>query len=221
MISDTTATDALSALTMFRDLDTATIHEAQGRSGDLPASIKPVRPEFRLCGPAFTVESPWGDNLWLHHAIYAANAGDILVVRVAETGEDDPDAGYWGEIMSHAAVARGLGGLLINACVHDSARLPEVGLPIFATGLCIRGTEKDPSRSGFLNRPVQLGRTVVSPGDLVVGDLDGAVVVPRDSLSLVAEKSQRRMDSEDNIIDRLRSGESTLDIYGLKKGDER
>jgi 4-hydroxy-4-methyl-2-oxoglutarate aldolase len=215
VIHDTATTDGINPLSILQALPSATIHEAQGRTGELPSSIKPVNPDFRLCGPAFTVESPGGDNLWLHRAIYAASPGEVLVVSVAH----DPDAGYWGEIMSHAARERSLGGLLINACVRDGSRLAAAGLPVFATGLCIRGTEKDASKRGALNRPIWLGRTLVSPGDMIVADVDGAVVIAADRIDQVAHDSLRRMESEGGIINRIRSGESTLDIYGLTEGD--
>ncbi|GAA1872065.1 RraA family protein [Pseudonocardia ailaonensis] len=212
MASDVTIAHEQSPSTLFEGLDSATIHEAQGKTGELPSSIRAMVPDPLLCGPAFTVECPGVDNLWLHRALYEAAPGDVLVVDVAEDG----DAGYWGEVLSHAARARGLAGLVINACVRDGARLGAVGLPVFATGLHIRGTGKDPHGRGFLNRPVRFGRTVVAPGDIVFGDLDGVVVVPADRMVSVVDEARRRTVAETDIIDRLRNGESTLDIYGLR-----
>jgi 4-hydroxy-4-methyl-2-oxoglutarate aldolase len=192
-------------------LDAATVHEADGRRGALPAAIKPIDPSFRVCGPAFTVDCPPGDNLWIHHALYAAAPGDVLVVDV----RGHTEAGYWGEILSEAALARGLGGLVISGGVRDSQRLLEQGFPVFSTGLCIRGTVKDPTRDGRLAQPIRLGDVNVRSGDIVLGDADGVVVVPAERLDRVAEAAQSRADSEQEILTRLRAGESTLDIFGL------
>jgi 4-hydroxy-4-methyl-2-oxoglutarate aldolase len=192
-------------------LSAATLHEAAGKVGAMPGAIKPVHPEFRLCGPATTVHGPGGDNLWLHYAIYAAQPGDILVVNCSGR----PDHGYWGEVMSTAAKARGLGGLVIEGCVRDFTLLGEVGFPVFARGLNIRGTAKDREAGGWINSVTQFGDVSVSPGDLVVGDADGVVVVSRTvAAEVVAAARQRDLD-ELEICRRLEAGETTLEIYDL------
>ena len=137
------------AIAAARGLPTATLHEAGGRIGVMPSAIKPVAPGMRVCGPAVTVHSPGGDNLWLHRAIYVAQPGDVLVVHVSAAY----DFGYWGEIMSCAAKTRGLAGLVIDGCVRDGAILADFGLPVFARGLCIRGTGKDHGARGWINFP--------------------------------------------------------------------
>lgn len=189
---------------------TATLHEASGRRGALPSALKPVAPAFRLCGPAFTVHAPAGDNLWLHRAIVAAQPGDVLVVGV----EGAYEAGYWGEIMSTSASARGLGGLVIDGCVRDGALLGEIGLPVFARGLCIRGTGKDFTARGWLNSPLLIGDVTVRPGDVVVGDGDGVVVLARDRLAETLDAARRREEKEAADLERLRRGETTIDLYG-------
>ncbi|WP_322046545.1 4-carboxy-4-hydroxy-2-oxoadipate aldolase/oxaloacetate decarboxylase [Paraburkholderia sp. J67] len=193
-----------------RAFDTATLHEASGKRGALPSAIKPVVAGFKLAGPAVTVHGPGGDNLWLHRAIYAAQAGDVLVVHVSGATEH----GYWGEVMSTAARARQLGGLVIDGCVRDGALLAEVGFPVFARGLCIRGTGKDFDAHGFINRPVLFGDVIVHAGDLVVGDADGVVVLERGTVHATLDAAQQRADAEQQIMARLKQGESTLDIYG-------
>jgi 4-hydroxy-4-methyl-2-oxoglutarate aldolase len=192
-----------------RGLSAATLHEAAGRIGALPAAIKPVSPVFRVCGPAVTVQGPGGDNLWLHRAIYLAQPGDVLVVHVDGVHE----FGYWGEIMSVAAAARGLGGLVIDGCVRDAAVLADVGLPVFSRGLCIRGTGKDHGARGWINFPVLFGDVTVHPGDLVVGDIDGAVALPRLAASAIVQQSVLRDAKEAGVMQRLRAGERTLEIY--------
>jgi 4-hydroxy-4-methyl-2-oxoglutarate aldolase len=194
-----------------QSLSSATLHEAGGKIGVMPHAIKPVAPGLRLCGPAFTVHSPPGDNLWLHYAIAAARPGDILVVHCS----DAHDHGYWGEVMSTAAMARKLGGLVIDGCVRDGVLLGELGFPVFARGLCIRGTGKDRDAIGWINAPLRFGTLTVSPGDLVLGDGDGVVIVPEARAAEVITASQRRDADEVEICRRLQAGETTLDIYGL------
>ncbi|HXZ07970.1 MAG TPA: RraA family protein, partial [Paraburkholderia sp.] len=133
-----------------RNLPAAALHEAGGKIGVLPTSIKPVAPGFRVCGPAFTVHSPGGDNLWLHRAIIAAQPGDVLVVYTNGVY----DHGYWGEVMTTAAKVRGLAGLVIDGCVRDADLLETIGFPVFSRGLSIRGTGKDYGAIGRLNAPV-------------------------------------------------------------------
>lgn len=193
-----------------RTYDAATLHEAAGKIGVLPPQIKPVASHFRVCGPAAPVHSPGGDNLWLHRAIYAAEPGDVLVVHVS----DKYDHGYWGEIMSTAAQVRGLGGLVIDGCVRDVSLLREMKFPVFARGLCIRGTGKDFGARGWVNYPVLMGGVTVQPGDLIVGDEDGVVAIPRDRAQQVLAAASRRSDQERDIVRRLQSGETTLKIYG-------
>lgn len=194
-------------------LSSATMHEAGGKIGAMPSAIKPVHPQFRVCGPAVTVHSPPGDNLWLHYAIHAAQPGDVLVVHTS----DRHDHGYWGEVMSTAARARKLGGLVIDGCVRDYLLLGEVGFPVFARGLCIRGTSKDREAIGWINAPLLFGDLVVRPGDLILGDNDGVVAVTAARAAEVIEASERRDADELAICARLDAGETTLAIYGFDR----
>jgi 4-hydroxy-4-methyl-2-oxoglutarate aldolase len=192
---------------------TATLHEAAGKIGALPSAIKPMHPSFAIAGPAFTVHSPPGDNLWLHRAIAVAQPGDVLVVFTENVYEH----GYWGEIMSTAAAAAKLGGLVIDACVRDGAVLHKVGFPVFARGLCIRGTGKDFSARGWMNSPLLFGDVTVEAGDLIVGDTDGVVAIPRARVEEVAQKSREREDKEAETMRQLRAGEKSIDLYGWDK----
>ncbi|MCY0877335.1 MAG: RraA family protein [Firmicutes bacterium] len=189
----------------------ATLHEAAEQKGALPAAIKPLSVEWKLCGPAYPVSCAPRDNLWLHRAIYAAPPGAVLV---AETG-GFYEAGYWGEVMTIAAMERRLGGLVLDGAVRDLARLLALGFPIFARGVHILGTAKDPEARGGLNVSIRLGSVVVRPGDWVVGDADGVVVVYEEDLETVVERAKQREDKEQEVIRRLRRGESTLSIYHL------
>lgn len=194
-----------------RALPTATLHEAGGKIGVIPPAIKPVAPGFRICGPALTVHSPGGDNLWLHRALDIAQPGDVLVVHVSGAYEH----GYWGEIMTTAAKVKQLGGLVIDGCVRDGVLLEEIGFPVFARGLCIRGTGKDYGAIGWLNAPVLIGGTRVEAGDLVVGDRDGVVVVPHARAGAVVDKARDREATEAAILKRVEAGETTMRIYGF------
>ncbi len=194
------------------ELPTATLHEAYGKHGNLPSAIKPVSPGFRVCGRAVTVHGPGGDNVWIHRAIYEAQPGDVLVVCTNSTYEH----GYWGEIMSTAALERGLAGVVIDGGARDGGLLAEFGFPVFSRGLCIKGTGKDLNAVAWINKPVMIGDVVVTSGDLIVGDQDGVVAIPRAVVPTVVEAAERREAEEGQILERLRAGETTLAIYGWR-----
>jgi 4-hydroxy-4-methyl-2-oxoglutarate aldolase len=191
-------------------LSSATLHEAADKIGVMPPAIKPIAPHLKIAGPAVTVQSPGGDNLWIHRAIYAAKAGDILVVSVSGVF----DHGYWGEVMSTAARQRGLAGLVIDGCVRDVALLRDIGFPIFARGLCIRGTGKDFAARGWINAPTLFDDLVVHPGDLIMGDEDGVVTIPKSKAAAAVEAARKREAQEADICRQLEAGKTTLDIYG-------
>ncbi len=195
-----------------RSLPTATLHEAAGKVGALPSALKPVAAGMRVCGPALTVHSPGGDNLWLHRALDIAQPGDVMVVYAGGAYEH----GYWGEIMATMAQHRALNGLVIDACVRDGALLAGMNFPVFSRGLCIRGTGKDFGAIGWINHPLLIGDVIVQAGDLVVGDDDGVVVLPGQGVGDIIQKSLQREADEAGILQRLRAGASTLDVYGWR-----
>jgi 4-hydroxy-4-methyl-2-oxoglutarate aldolase len=193
-------------------LGAATLHEASGQRGALPPAIKPISGTMRVAGPSFTVATPPGNNLWIHRALPAAAPGDVLVVVTSGHYE----AGYWGDIMTIAALERGIAGLVIDGCVRDSEAIARLQFPVFARGLSIRGTGKDAAAPGGLRQPITLGDVTVQPGDLVVGDADGVVVISRANAADVVTKAKEREIREGEILERLRKGETTLEIYGWK-----
>jgi 4-hydroxy-4-methyl-2-oxoglutarate aldolase len=193
-------------------LGASTVHEAAGRIGALPSSISALyRDQPPIAGPAATVLCPDGDNLWLHRAIYTAEPGEVLVAEVG-TGED---FGYWGEIMATAAQERGIAGLVISGCVRDAVQMQRLGFPVFSTGTCIRGTVKDPLRPGAIGGRLRLGDVLVSPGDLVVADADGVVVVPADRAEAAVTAGEARERKEADAMAQLRAGATTLELFGL------
>ncbi len=193
----------------FRELSSATVHEAYGGKGALSSRIKPISPDMKVCGPIITVKVRPGDNLILHKAIYVAQKGDVIVADA----DGYLEAGAWGEIMAVAAHSRGIGGLVFNGMVRDSQAISELGFPVFSCGLSIKGTEK--ISLGLINHPLNLDNITIYPGDLILGDRDGLVVVKREEAEDVLKKSLAREEKERGIKDRLRRGESTLDIYGF------
>ncbi|MGQ0280376.1 RraA family protein [Sphingopyxis sp. Q841] len=196
---------------------TASLHEAAKRRGALPWSLKPLSPQMAVAGPAFTVRSPLGDNLWLHRALEQAAAGDILVVDAG----NGSGFGYWGEVMARAALARGIAGLVLSGGVRDSARLIELGLPTFCLSVAIQGTGKNFAGDGALGEPVRFGDVLVRQNDLIVGDADGLFTIPIAEAPAVIAEAERREIEESAIFARLAAGELTLDIYGLRNGEPK
>jgi 4-hydroxy-4-methyl-2-oxoglutarate aldolase len=145
----------------------------------------------------------------LHKAIYVAQPGDVIVADA----EGYTEAGAWGEIMAVAAQKRGIAGLVFNGGVRDAQAMSELGFPVFSRALCIKGTEK--ISLGWINHPLILDNVIIHPGDLILGDRDGVVVVKREEAEEVLQKSLAREEKERGVKERLMRGESTLDIYGF------
>jgi 4-hydroxy-4-methyl-2-oxoglutarate aldolase len=195
----------------FRRIGAATIHEASGRKGAVDFSIKPITRGVRICGPAFTVQCHPLDNLMLHKALEKAQPGDILVATVGGHYE----GGYFGGLMATSAVARNLGGLAIDGCIRDSEEIIRMGFCIFCRGFSIRGTTKQVL--GLINHPTLFGGVLVSPGDLIVGDDDGMVVVSRDECKAVLYKSLQRAEAEKKKSGELKAGVSSVELNKLNK----
>jgi 4-hydroxy-4-methyl-2-oxoglutarate aldolase len=195
----------------FKDLGAATVYEAAGRRGSVDPRIKPLARGIRLLGPAFTVECHPKDNLMLHKALQIAEKGDILVAST----QGYPEAGYWGGLLAGSAIARQLGGLLIDGCVRDSTEILEMEFPVFCRGTCIRGTTK--GILGRVNHPVLFGDVVVNPGDLVLGDDDGLVIVARAEIETVLKAAQERDAKEEKKAAALGKGISSVEVNNLDR----
>jgi 4-hydroxy-4-methyl-2-oxoglutarate aldolase len=198
-------------INQFRGIGTATVHEASGKKGAVDSVIRPIARGVRICGPAFTVQCHPLDNLMLHKALEKAQPGDILVATVG----GHYDGGYFGGLMATSAVARKVGGLAIDGTVRDSEELIKMGFPIFCRGFCIKGTTK--SVLGLVNHPTLFGGVLVNPGDLILGDDDGMVVVARGDCQAVLEKSRQRVETENKKTLELRTGVSGVKLGGLDK----
>ncbi|AEI47970.1 4-carboxy-4-hydroxy-2-oxoadipate aldolase/oxaloacetate decarboxylase [Runella slithyformis] len=186
----------------------ATICEALGNKGNLPSAIKPIAAPMKVCGPAYTVQTMPRDNVLLHRAYAYANPGDVLLVHCSGFYE----AGYWGDLMSLGAKTKGINGLVIDACVRDADDIEAMGFPVFSRGLCIRGTSNH--GDGTLNEPIIIGDVRIHPGDIVVGDRDGVVVVPFHKLEETIEKAAAREAKEERTRAELRKGRTSIQIYG-------
>lgn len=188
----------------------ATIHEAQGRRGALSSRLKPVDYRMKLCGPAFTVKSSPRDNIMLQLAINYAKPGDIIVVSAGEYEE----AGSFGDVLANACLAKGIGGLVTDTGVRDTLQLRELGLPVFSLSTCIKGTVKE--TLGTTNDSIMVGGEIIHPGDIIVGDADGLVVVRRGEAQEVAKLSQAREDAEAGYIDAYKAGKSVVEVSNLE-----
>lgn len=198
-------------ITEISQFSSATLHEALGKTGNLPYGIKPISPKMKVCGPAFTVMTMPCDNMLLHRAYAYAKAGDVLVVNCSNFYE----AGYWGDLMSLGAMTKGIAGLVIDGCVRDADDIEAMGFPVFSRGLCIKGTGNQ--GEGSLNEPIIMGEYMVNPGDIIVGDRDGVVVIPQNRVEEAIEKAYARELKEENVRKELRKGLNSLQIYGWDK----
>ena len=194
-------------LARLRGASSADVTDAQGRTGVMDIGIKPIAEDMRLLGPAFTVDLPAGDNLMLYVALKLASPGDVLVVN---TGGHLRNA-IWGELMTHTAKALGLAGLVVDGCIRDTAANRGLGFPIFAKGSLPVACEKH--GPGFVNRPISCGGVVVRPGDVIVGDLDGVVVVQKENLPMVAENLEKQAVKEAERLEEIRSGRQILPAW--------
>jgi 4-hydroxy-4-methyl-2-oxoglutarate aldolase len=196
-------------LLTLRALGSATIYEAQGARGALDHGIKPIHPGMRLAGPAVTVDVRPADNLMLHYALLHAKPGDVLVVDAKGFVE----AGPWGDVLTEQAVKQGLAGLVINGAVRDAAAIVGMGFPVFCRGLSIKGTTK--IQAGRLNVSLSIGDVRINPGDIVVGDQDGLVVVQAGEVEQVIANSEVRERKEAEFRERIRNGETTVELLEL------
>lgn len=196
-------------INQLRDLGAATVYEAQGAKGALDHGIKPIDPSVKLAGPAYTVDCRPADNLMLHYAVQKARPGDVLVVDAKAFME----AGPWGDVLTIQAMKVGIAGLVINGCVRDASLIIELGFPVFCRGLSIKGTGKN--QPGKVGVPVLIGDVQINPGDIVVGDRDGIVVVPQAEVDSAIATSLAREAKEEQQRKAIQEGTSTIDLLNL------
>jgi 4-hydroxy-4-methyl-2-oxoglutarate aldolase len=195
----------------FEGIPTGVVSDAMGRTGSMSAEIKPLWPRAKIVGPALTVRTFPADNLMIHKAVTLAKPGDVLVVNAGGY----KDAAVFGDLLGFSCKAHGIAGIVIDGASRDAEGMAAIGFPVFARAVLPMGPLKD--SPGAINIPVSCGGVAVRPGDVVVGDADGVVVVPQEFAGHVLSRAQAAAEKEQQLRERLAKGEYIFDI--LKLGD--
>lgn len=195
----------------FRDLPTSILSDSMNRFQAMDAGVKPLREGMWLVGTAFTVQAMEGSNWGAHHALTLAKPGDVIVIAA----RGSMNAAVWGHVMTAAARKRGLAGVVIDGCLRDQTENRADTLPIYARGVAPAGPHKGWREN--INVPVACAGVVVNPGDIIVGDDDGIVVVPQAWAEAVLDEARGRIADEAAWYERLENGETTIDILGLDR----
>jgi len=194
----------------YRNLDVSTVYEAQGKQGLMNYQLQPIQSNKSIVGPAVTTICYAGDNLMIHAAIEVCKPGDILVITTI--GENV--AGMIGELIVKALIKRGVQGVIIDSAIRDVARIRELNFPVWTKAVHSAGTNK--FKGGWVNAPTVCADVIVNPGDLILADDDGVVVVKKEDLQDTLEASIKRLEKEEQTKAKIENGELSLDFYNLR-----
>jgi len=193
----------------FRRFPTPHISDAMDRSGAMVSEVKPFFEKVKICGPAITVREMVGNNLMCHKAIYVAEVGDVIVIDA----RGHKDTSVWGAIMCLAAKMKGIEGVVIDGAVRDIMEIKDMRFPVFARAIAPNGSQKN--WPGHINVPIQCGGVQVGPGDIVVGDDDGVVVVPLEEAENTLSKVKVVAEKDRKMVEEIRRGKTTIDLLGI------
>jgi 4-hydroxy-4-methyl-2-oxoglutarate aldolase len=197
-------------VTELAEFGVATVHEAAGRTGYLGPGIRPLYPGSRIGGPAVTVLCWPGDNLMIHAAVEQCRPGDVLVVTTTSPSSD----GAFGELLATALQHRGVRGLVTTGGVRDVSALHEMNFPVFSAAVSAQGTVK--STGGAVNVPISINGQLIAPGDAILADDDGVMVLPRPGVGAALRAAAARTETERAARAAYRDGELSLDRNGLR-----
>lgn len=200
-----------SSVGKLRQFSVCQLIDGMGNSWPVETCIRPIDPQFRICGSALTVQCPPGDNLTLHYALHIAEPGDVLVVA----GSPESRVALWGELMSISAQSKGLAGTIIDGPIRDPLEIRTLGYPVFCRGTTPYRAAKE--SYGRVNVPVKIGDILIRPDDLVLADANGIVAIPHiraeQALQLASEIARKEGDIKDQIV----AGRTIFEIFGLQQ----
>ncbi len=199
----------------FKGIPTGNICDMNNREGSMDSGIKPLHYQFELTGYAMTVTCLPGDNLTIHRAIAEAKPGVVLVINCRGFLE----AGVFGELFATSCRARGIAGVVIDGACRDKKDLIDMNYPVFSRGVCPNGTLKE--TCGEINTVIECGGRVVAPGDIIVGDADGVVVIPQARAETILKKAQAKKAKETELKVLLAQGRTTAELMGFSKKWEK
>jgi 4-hydroxy-4-methyl-2-oxoglutarate aldolase len=201
---------ASDAIAQLRQFTVCQLSDALGASCSIETSILPIDPQFRICGPALTVECAPGDNLTLHHALHLAQPGDVLIVG----GSPDCGAALWGELMSISAQSKSVAGTIVDGAVRDPLEIRMLGYPVFCRHLNPRRATKE--NYGRINVPVRIGTLSISPKDYVLADANGIAGIPRASVREAIGLASEVVRKENKVKDEILAGRTVFEIFSLE-----